>query len=177
MHRDATFEDAVRPELAEAAFVMDEEAFRAFYDRTARGVWAYLWRVTGDRGVADDLLQESYYRFLRSTADHASEPHRRNALYRIATNLARDRWRRNAARPVTELNGEEAAPAADVEGRTDLKRALARLNPRERAMLWLAYAEGASHEEIAGVLGVKASSMKVLLFRARRRLAELLGRR
>jgi len=44
---------------------MDEETFRAFYDRTARPVWSYLARITGDRALADDLLQESYYRFLR----------------------------------------------------------------------------------------------------------------
>ena len=41
---------------AEASFVKDEEAFRGFYDRNARGVWAYLSRVTGDRQLADDLL-------------------------------------------------------------------------------------------------------------------------
>ena len=49
--------------------------------------------------------------------------------------------------------------------------------PRDRAMLWLAYAEGSSHEEIATVLGVKRASVKLLLFRARRRLAGLLGGR
>ena len=47
-------------------FEMDEEAFRAFYDRTARALWVYLSRMTGDSQVADDLLQESYYRLLRS---------------------------------------------------------------------------------------------------------------
>jgi RNA polymerase sigma-70 factor, ECF subfamily len=41
-------------------------------------------------------------------------------------------------------------------------------------MLWLAYAEGASHQEIASVLGLRPASMKLLLFRARRRLAALL---
>jgi RNA polymerase sigma-70 factor (ECF subfamily) len=49
------------------------------------------------------------------------------------------------------------------------------LKPREREMLWLAYAEGASHREIAGMLGMRPASIKLLLFRARRRLAALLG--
>jgi len=53
---------------------------------------------------------------------------------------------------------------------------MARLKPRERAMLWLAYAEGASHREIAAILGLRPASLKLLLFRARRRLAVLLGR-
>jgi RNA polymerase sigma-70 factor (ECF subfamily) len=57
---------------------------------------------------------------------------------------------------------------------TDVRRALATLKPRERALLWLAYAHGASHREIADVLGVKPASIKLLLFRARKKLAGLL---
>ena len=73
----------------EALLPMDEDAFRAFYDRTSRGVWAYLARITGDRQLADDLLQETYYRFYRASATYESETHRRNSLFCIATNLAR----------------------------------------------------------------------------------------
>jgi RNA polymerase sigma-70 factor (ECF subfamily) len=51
---------------------------------------------------------------------------------------------------------------------------MAYMKPRDRAMLWLAYAEGASHREIAEALGLQPASMKLLLFRARRRLAALL---
>jgi RNA polymerase sigma-70 factor (ECF subfamily) len=59
---------------------------------------------------------------------------------------------------------------------TDFTLAMSRLKPRERAMLWLAYAEGASHQEIADVLGLRTASLKAMLFRARRKLAALLGR-
>ena len=58
--------------------------------------------------------------------------------------------------------------------RVDLSRALARLKPRERDLLWLAYAHGSSHQEIAESLGLKTASIKLLLFRARRHLAMLL---
>ena len=61
MFRELTYSDVSRARAitdAEAGFVMDEEAFRGFYDRNARGVWAYLSRVTGDRQLADDLLQD-----------------------------------------------------------------------------------------------------------------------
>src|ERR1017187_5589570 len=100
IRRDGALEDTA------ANFVMDEETFRAFYERTARGLWAYLARVTGDRQLADDLLQETFYRFLRAAATHDSEEHRRNSLYRIATNLARDVRRRNLLRP-TVLAGHD----------------------------------------------------------------------
>ena len=51
---------------------------------------------------------------------------------------------------------------------------MARLRPREREMLWLAYAQGSSHRDIAGTVGVKVASVRLLLFRARRKLADLL---
>jgi len=97
MFRDTTFTDLSATEAlsdASTEFVMDEEAFRGFYERNARGLWAYLARVTGDREQADDLLQETFYRFLRAASTYESESHRRNSLYRIATNLARDARRR-----------------------------------------------------------------------------------
>jgi RNA polymerase sigma-70 factor (ECF subfamily) len=181
MSRDVTFTfDGRAAESSCAEFAMDEETFRAFYERTARGVWAYLARVTGDRQLADDLLQETFYRFIRANAAHDTETHRRNSLYRIATNLARDARRRSLTRPASALSGNdiESAPSSDrhaaAERSADLTRAMSHLAPRERAMLWLAYAEGASHGEIASVLGLSPASLKTMLFRARRRLAGLL---
>jgi len=184
MFRDTTYNDIDRTEtMADASteFVMDEEAFRGFYERNARGLWAYLARVTGDREQADDLLQETFYRFLRAASTYEGESHRRNSLYRIATNLAHDARRRSQTRAPIISTGDdiENMSSADQAGATernaDLRRALASMKPRERAMLWLAYAEGASHDEIASTLGMRTSSLKAMLFRARHKLAALLG--
>jgi RNA polymerase sigma-70 factor, ECF subfamily len=183
--RDTTLSELERlsstTDAADAAFEMDEDAFRAFYDRTARGLWSYLSRLTGDRQLADDLLQETFYRFLRARRSYESEAHRRNSLFQIATNLVKDSRRRPA--PI-ELPDPSRTPALQVDGdlaqrterRTDLRRAMARLKPRERALLWLAYAQGSSHREIADTLGLKTGSIKLLLFRARRKLADVLRR-
>ncbi len=169
----------VQADEAEVAFEMDEEAFRAFYDRTARALWGYLSRASGDAQLADDLLQEAYYRFLRARGEYHTEHHRRNYLYRIATNLVRDGYRRSAGVQMVALSDhEEIEQAGDTEARTerrtDLQRAMVHLKPRERQILWLAYAQGSSHREIAESVGVKAASVKLLLFRARRKLAGLL---
>ncbi len=181
--RNLTFSDIERLRLqadeAEVAFEMDEEGFRAFYDRTARALWGYLSRVTGDAQLADDLLQEAYYRFLRARGAYQSDNHRRNYLYRIATNLVRDGYRRSAHVQMVPMDGDAGAAqdgdaAARTERRTDLQRAMAHLKPRERQILWLAYAQGSSHREIADSIGVKAASVKLLLFRARHKLAGLL---
>jgi RNA polymerase sigma-70 factor (ECF subfamily) len=169
--------------VSEATFQMDEDAFRLFYERTARPVWAYLSRMSGDAKLADDLLQETYYRFLRANVSLESDAHRRNYLFRIATNLVRDLRRRPrvAESPLADGIGDsehadpQSADAADgAVRRLDLARSMARLKPRERELLWLAYAQGSSHKEIAETLGLKSASIKLLLFRARRRLAGLL---
>ena len=162
------------------ALHMDEEAFRVFYSRTSGMLWAYLARATGDDAAADDLLQEAYYRLLRTAKAFESEDHRCHYLFRVATNLVRDRYRRprvdNSQLP--EHGDAEIPAAGDVarqaQQRTDLRRAMAKLSLRERQLVWLAYGRGSSHQEIAGTLGLKTASIKPLLFRARRKLATLL---
>ncbi len=184
MFRETAFTDIQHDRAlddASASLMMDEDTFRSFYDRTARGLSAYLARVTGDRQIAEDLLQETFYRFLRAAATYDNETHRRNSLYRIATNLALDFRRRRLARAAFPAGDSiervpSGADAGATERTADLTRAMSRLKPRERAILWLAYAEGASHLEIARVLGLSPTSLKPMLFRARRKLAELLGR-
>jgi len=164
---------------ADGTFQMDQDSFRALYDRTARPLWSYLFRRTGDAELADDLLQETYYRFLRIRAVYESELHRKNYLFRIASNLANDSHRRRhdhveLTDQLAAHGGKDSDAAGRSARRTDLTRAMAQLKPRQRDALWLAYAEGSSHEEIAHVLGVKVASIKLILFRARRKLARLL---
>ena len=183
--RDMTLSNLERAAVAAAehetvTFAMDEEAFRLFYEKTSRPVWAYLSRMTGDRQQADDLLQETYYRFLRARAEYDSDAHRQNALFRIATNLLRDAYRRQLRRPAPlPLHPDDTSPAPVDEAqravaRTDVSRAMAQLRPRERQLLWLAYAQELSHREIAEGLGLKTGSIKLLLWRARQRLSAVL---
>jgi RNA polymerase sigma-70 factor (ECF subfamily) len=171
---------AAGADAAEVVFHMDEDAFRGFYDRTSRALWSYLSRVTGDRQLADDLLQETYYRFLRASRQYESDAHRRNSLFHIATNLVRDARRRPLSMQLSESQEHSLVePHGDVSeraaARTDLHRAMAHLKPRERMLLWLAYAQGESHRDIATTMGLKTGSIKLLLFRARRKLAALLN--
>lgn len=162
---------------------LDAAAFGAFYQRTARALWAYLSRVSGDRALADDLTQEAYLRFLRAGFTGESEEHRRRYLFRIATNLLTDHRRRRREVPTApeelpEGRPEIAAPAGDGGAlRRDLSRLLLALSPRHRQVVWLAHVEGASHREIAAALGVGEASVRLILFRARRKLAAELRRR
>jgi RNA polymerase sigma-70 factor (ECF subfamily) len=165
---------------ASETFHMDEESFRDFYERTARPLWAYLSRVLGDASLAEDLVQETYYRFLRVRIPDLGEAHRRNYLFRIATNLLRDSWRQKKGEHLP-LPPELEIPVHDgtaerMQQQSELSNALRGLNPREREILWLAYAQGSSHKEIAEVLGLKSGSIRLMLFRARKKLAGFLRR-
>ena len=158
----------------------DEEGFTALYHGVARPLRAYLRRLTGDPERADDLLQETFYRFLRAQRPPLDERQRTTYLYRTATRLAQDGWRRAARerrRRAAAPPEPEAAPPPDRALALDLDRAFGDLKPRERALVWLACVEGAPHREVAEVLGLAEASVKVLLFRARRRLARALDRR
>ena len=157
---------------------MNEAQFEAFYRKTAGSIWSYIFRMTGDPATADDLLQKTFLGFLRANPTFESDEHARRYAFRAATNLALDHFR-ETKRDRVRLDSLMPRAASIVdrgELRYDLSRLFAELKPRERALLWLAHVEEAGHDEIGQALGVKSGSVRVLLFRARKRLAELLSK-
>ena len=158
---------------------MDEARFETFYRRHAGSVWSYLFRMTGNAALADDLLQKAFFRFLRANPVLESEDHMRRWIFRTATTLALDHFReakREQSR-AAEPEIESAAPEARHVLRHDMMKVFGELKPKERALLWLAHVEEADHEAIGQALGVKSGSVKVLLFRARKHLGELLTKK
>jgi len=168
---------AASPDVANAAesrLQMDEASFRLFYEQSAPRLFAYLLRVSADRGLAEDLLQEAYCRFLSSKLPEMCESSQQSYLFRIATNLLRDRWRRRKENALPEDFPEPASGPPQLDRQLDLRHAFHQLKARERQLLWLAYVEGSNHKEIAEVTGLRHGSIRLLLFRARRRLANLI---
>lgn len=160
---------------------MDEAQFELFYRRTSGRIWSYIYRMTGDPATADDLMQKTFFRFLRSRPAIANDDHLRRYIYKTATNLVFDHFRESKHENVygvleTMQAGAESRPDRG-ELRHDMMRVFGDLKPQERALLWLAHVEGESHEEIGEALGVKAKSVKVMLFRARKHLGDLLTKK
>jgi RNA polymerase sigma-70 factor (ECF subfamily) len=154
---------------------MDEAAFHAFYRETAPMLWRYIRRASGDAAVADDILQETFYRFLRADLPAMEEIQMKAYLYRTAGSLLADRWRRlKRERRWSLANwlGGEAATNAAPDG--DAMGLFAQLKPQEQSLLWLAYVEGFEHREIAAAMRLREKSVRVLLFRARKKLAGML---
>ena len=159
------------PERAEA---LTREEFELFYNRTAPALRSYIRRLAGNAALADEFLQESYVRLL--TAPPLADAPRKSYLYRTATNLVTDHRRsQGRQRHWWQLTAPRAeAQSAPVEFSSDIDRLFQTLAGRERALLWLAYVAGEGHREIAEILGLKESSVKVLLYRARRKMEAIL---
>ncbi len=131
--------------------------------------------MSGRPDVANDLLQETYCRFLTSQLANRELAETRPYLFRIATNLLRDRWRNGEDTKWSEPL--EIGCERDLDTQIDIRDLMQQLKPRERQLLWLAYVEGMTHSEIAKSTGLQAMSVRILLLRARRKAAELLKRR
>ena len=154
---------------------MDEATFHAFYRETAPRLWSYIRREAGDAALADDILQETFYRFLRANLPVLEQRQMKAYLYRTATSLLSDHWRRLKREQRWSLKTLLRKQAPENLGLgEDMTRMFQQLKPQERSLLWLAYVEGFDHQEIGAALKLKENSVRVLLFRARKKLAGFL---
>jgi len=153
---------------------MNEREFKLFYEAHATSLWAYVRRITNDAALSDDVVQESFLRFLNHSGTELSELQKKSYVFRTATNLVYDHWRRNKKivswNETDEMTGVHSP---DSSTKMDFDKAFQELSEQNRSLLWLAYAQDYTHEEIGAILKIKTGSVKVLLFRAKNRLMEV----
>jgi RNA polymerase sigma-70 factor (ECF subfamily) len=154
---------------------LSELAFQRLYDANAPSIHTYLLAVSARLDVADDLLQETFCRLLLhpEVAARLDPLDLRRYLFRIATNLLRDRHRRGDTIPFADPPEPSTLPNPHTT--LDIARMLHSLKPRERELLWLAYVEGMDHAEISAATGLHRLSVRTLLFRARHKAKQLLS--
>jgi RNA polymerase sigma-70 factor (ECF subfamily) len=162
--------------LEPIAEMMDEESFDALYRLTAAPLRAYVARVLGNATQADDIVHDAYLRLLRNPPATRDTRELRAFVFRIASNLITDSWRRGRhERGGPDERGDVLHTSEpNVALQLDMARLFERLRPQQRQLMWLAYVEGADHREIAAALGLRERSIRVLLHRVRRKLAGLL---
>lgn len=154
---------------------MSEATFRTLYRETAPMLRSYLRRASGDAPLTDDLLQETFCRILTIQLPDMGLQQMKAYLYRTATSLLTDHWRRAKRERQWSLRTIfRTHTSEDRELGHDMSRSFKTLKPQEQALLWLAYVEGFDHQEIASALQLKEKSVRVLLFRARRKFAGIL---
>jgi RNA polymerase sigma-70 factor (ECF subfamily) len=173
----------VRPSAAMAARARPAPAaidVVAVHEAYREELFGFLIHATREREAAEDLLQEVFLRLIREDGAGRTPSDVRAWLYRVAANLATSRGRRRsvAARWLQGVRHPDPVEAPEIgylreERNSELHRALGRLNADARVALLLA-GHGFSGPEIGRALGRSDGATRVLLYRARVRLREVL---
>ncbi len=147
-------------------------AFERLYRDHADAVRRHLVYLTGDRAAAEDLTQETFGRLYERGDDDAELRDPRAWLLTVASNLAYNYFRTESRRSSREngAGGVEPEPA-DVDDVLDVRRALSKLDDRDRIALMLRHS-GFSYAEVAEATGIAPSSVGTILARAQRRFRE-----
>ncbi len=150
--------------------------FESFYTEWRGRVFGYLVRMTGNRELAADIMQESFTRCFARNGDIENP---KAFLFTVARNLVCDHhrkaYRERDREDLTEPAGPD--PEAEFMVRERARRtlsALARLPETEREVLALAAEKSLTYREIALVCGISEAAVKVRVHRARRKLISML---
>ena len=161
---------------------MRREAFERLYAEHARGLLAFLVYRTGDVGVAEDILADTFERVLeRGGSFDARRGSEKTWLYSIALNRLRDHARRREAearaleRVVSGGGGGHASDTDVVEERDAVLKGLMRLSDEEREAVALRYGADLSIKEIAKLVRRPTTTVKGRLYHALRKLRDELG--
>jgi RNA polymerase sigma-70 factor (ECF subfamily) len=170
---DEHIERLIMATNADSAGMLKQSEFEIFYQRTSKALHGYLARLSRDAASAEEVLQEAYIRVINAPPMDPSQ--RKAYLYKIATNILRDRWRKQKREQKwSELHQINEERHQEFNLPIDMAAVFDRLNPQERAVLWLAHVEELSHREISSILGIRERTVRVVVFRARERAKELL---
>jgi RNA polymerase sigma-70 factor (sigma-E family) len=154
------------------------EGYAEFVVARSPALLRTAWLLTGDRGLAEDLVQDALARAWRAwptiTRTDRPEVYVRQVMVNTSITWARRRWR--GERPTARLPEFPATrdDAADVDARDEVRRALAALPARQRATVVLRFVEDLSEVQTAQVLGCSVGTVKSQTARALARLRELL---
>jgi RNA polymerase sigma-70 factor (ECF subfamily) len=168
-------------ELVTRARRGDVEAFAVLYHANAGRVFAVCLRLTADRGLATELVQDVFVRIWERLSSYRGDSAFGTWAYRIAVNMSLE-TRRSTARRLerVELDGREhgrvESTGPSIEQRIDLEKALATLPPGPRRAFVLHDVEGYQHSDIAKMTGLAEGTVRAQLHRARQLLMEALDR-
>lgn len=172
----------------------DQRAMHELVDLYAARVYGLQYRLTGSRETAEDLMQETFLRVVRTIGEYQHDGRFESWLFRIAANLARDHARRNKRRGrpstidgLTRAGEPVAFELADV-GRPDpdqrlivqeaserLSASLEQLSEHDREIVMLRYFSELPFREIAEMLNIPLGTALARAHRALKRLREVLG--
>ncbi len=167
-------------ELVSSARQGDLRAFEELVRRHSAGLFAFIYRMVGNRDDAEELAQEAWVRAWQGLKGFKGKSGFKTWLFRIGINLAINfRSRRKVHEELSEIMpaGAENEPGTIYQQRVReelVKKALQGLPPAQRTALVLSVYEGLSYQEIARVMGKSVRAVDSLLVRARWGLRQIL---
>jgi RNA polymerase sigma-70 factor, ECF subfamily len=177
-------EDSGEQALIERCRAGSDVAFRELVDRYKRLIYGVILRTVSDRSRADDLAQEVFLRVHRGLPSFRGDASLATWLFRITRNVClevRDRQQFEQSldglldedRPYPEPGTVDRA-FAEIELKDRLDKAMALLPPAARFLVSAHYLGGQKYEDLAQALDLPMGTVKTHLFRAKRRLRQLL---
>ncbi len=169
-------------QLLERAREYDTDALGDIYARYAEPIYRYLYRILGDAAEAEDLTSEVFLKLLETLGTRRAPREKLGGwLYRVAHNSALDYLRKRGARTDLLLEERIAAsdesPPAKVEARQTrerLRKCIHRLTADQQQVILLRFGEGLRLAEVAELMDKSLGAVKILQYRAVRRLRKLL---
>jgi RNA polymerase sigma-70 factor (ECF subfamily) len=144
--------------------------FHELFDRLYVRLVRALFLMTGDALMADELAQETFVRVFERWDRIKGMDSPDGYVFRVGMNLHRSRLRKVRRHGVEFAERFATDPVAIAEARDEIERALEALTPREREVMVLVAWLGMETTEVADVLGVKPSTVRVLVARARTKI-------
>jgi RNA polymerase sigma-70 factor (ECF subfamily) len=154
------------------------------FERHHRPLFEFLYRMTGDRGAAEDLVQDVFVRMLRYRATYRDEGKFETWMFRIARNARADHFRKHSGAvyvPEDDMDWASDAPGPGhlLERARDLlrlRRAMQSLREDRRELIVLVRYQGMTHEQVGAILGVDTGTVKVRFHRALKELRDAFAR-
>jgi RNA polymerase sigma-70 factor (ECF subfamily) len=145
----------------------EDVGFDALYEAVGPRLWRAILAYTGGRrDLTDDVVAEAFARTLAASDVRDPEPY----LYRVAFRLAAQELRR-----APTVGAVPETPVSDDPGLIELFDSLRELSAGQRAAVFLRYQADLPVEEVAKLMGTSSGVVRIHLFRARKKLARLLG--
>lgn len=161
----------------------DLDKMALLFQRHHRPLFGFLFHMTRHRETSEDLLQNVFYRMLRSRHTFTGQGDFKTWMYCIARNVVKDQLKKSRRDPDTYDNADLAEKISagtrtdeQLEHRLEIKaleRALTGLSPESREVLILSRFQHLRNEEIAQVLDISVGAVKVRIHRAVNQLKEL----
>jgi RNA polymerase sigma-70 factor, ECF subfamily len=151
-----------------------------------KNIFNYLYKLTNHRQTAEDLTQETFIKLYKNLPKINLEENFKAWVYKIATNTARDYWRKQKGQKelfvespedFETIGAEDAYYELELEENSkEIETALSQLKPEYKTVLLLYYAKELSYAEVAENLNIPINTIKTYLHRAKKALKENLNK-